>query len=112
MATEQGSRHWWWQRVSALLLVPFTLGFVFAILQHIGDRQSVASAWVAQPAVAVALVAYLVLLFFHAQLGLQVIVEDYVASHRTRHVTLLAIKVVNTLAALAAVVSVLRIALP
>ncbi len=47
---------------------------------------------------------------WHANLGLQVVVEDYVASKGTRVVVLLAIKFALVVAALVGVLSVLRIA--
>lgn len=106
----EGSRHWWLQRISALLLIPLTLWFMFAILDHIGDAHWLATAWIARPEVAAALIAYLVFLFFHAQLGLQVIIEDYVSSRRARRKTLLALQAVNWLGAAVAVFSVVRIA--
>ena len=107
--SEKGSRHWWLQRISALVLIPLTLWFVFAILGHIDDSHRAATQWIAQPGVAIALVVYLIFLFFHTQLGLQVIIEDYVSSPKTRHKTLLAMKVINGLGGVIAVFSVLRI---
>ena len=107
---DKGSHHWWLQRISALLLIPLTLWFMFAILDHIGDAHWLATAWIARPEVAAALIAYLVFLFFHAQLGLQVIIEDYVANHGARRKTLLALQAVNWLGAAVAIYSVLRIA--
>ncbi len=83
---------------------------MFAILGHIGDGHRAATAWIAQPPVATALIAYLVFLFFHAQLGLQVIIEDYVSSHGTRRKILLVMQAVNGLGGIVAVLSVLRIA--
>lgn len=108
-ARESGARHWWLQRLSALALIPLTLWFVFAILARIDDAHPAALAWIAQPAVAVALCVYAALMFFHAQLGLQVVVEDYVAE-ASRGKILLALKVANLLGALAAILSVLSIA--
>ncbi|MDD9856881.1 MAG: succinate dehydrogenase, hydrophobic membrane anchor protein [Gammaproteobacteria bacterium] len=106
----KASRHWWLQRISALALIPLTLWFVFTILGHVGDSHRAAAAWVARPGVAAALIAYLAVMFYHAQLGLQVIVEDYVSAQKARDMTLLATRVVNSLAGAAAVGAVLYIA--
>ena len=106
----KGSRHWWLQRISALLLIPLTVWFMFAILDRIGDTHGRVTAWIAEPGVAPALIAYLVVLFFHAQLGSQVIVEDYISSPGTRQKTLRALQVINWLAAAVSVYSVVRIA--
>ena len=110
-ASGEGAHHWWLQRVSALALVPLTLWFVWAILIHIGAEHHVATAWIAQPEVALLLILYLLFTFFHAQLGLQVVIEDYISSEGVRMVILLVMKAVNLLAAAAALFSVLRIAL-
>ncbi len=109
-AEHAGSRHWWLQRVCALPLIPLTLWFVFAIRDHIGAGHQAVAAWIAQPVVAAALIVYLACLFFHAHLGVQVIVEDYMPSRRARAKTLLAMKAVHIVAATVAIVSVLRIA--
>ena len=109
-SAHKGARHWWLQRLTALVLIPLTLWFVFAILGRIDDAHWLAAAWVAEPRVAWALIAYLVFLFFHAQLGLQVIVEDYVSAPGARRKTLWALQAVNWLGAAVAVYSVARIA--
>jgi len=105
------SRHWLWQRATAVALVPLTLWFVFNILSAIGDSHAAAVAWAAQPGVAAALIAYLAAMFYHAQLGLQVVVEDYVAAPATRARLLLALRLINGVAAAIASAAVLIIAL-
>jgi len=105
------SRHWLWQRATAVALVPLTLWFVFNILSAIGDSHAAVVAWAAQPGVAAALIAYLAAMFYHAQLGLQVIVEDYVAAPATRARLLLALRLINGVAAAIASAAVLIIAL-
>ncbi len=100
-----------WQRISAVLLVPLSLWFVYTILNHIGNTQQVAAAWIADPKVAVALGVYLVIMFFHSQLGLQVVVEDYVSSEKKCNAIIMLMKVVNLLAGLLAIWAVLRIAI-
>ena len=107
-APDKGSRHWWLQRASALALAPLTPWFVFAILNHIGDVHPAASAWIARPGVALALAAHPVLLFFHAQLRLQVTVEDYISSAAVRREILLGLYTVSLLSRHVADFSVLR----
>ncbi|MGR3984152.1 MAG: succinate dehydrogenase, hydrophobic membrane anchor protein [Gammaproteobacteria bacterium] len=106
----KGAHHWLWQRATALALAPLSVWFVFSILGRIDDAQHAAAAWVAQPGVAAALCVYLIAAFAHAQLGLQVIAEDYIASDNARGKSVLALGVINTLAAAAAIFAVLRIA--
>lgn len=104
-ATRPGhaSRHWRWQRATAVALIPLTLWFVFAVVARIGDSHAAAVAWVAQPGVAAGLIIYLAAAFYHAQLGLQVIVEDYVAAESARARTLRALRLINGVAAAVAI---------
>ena len=110
-ASGEGSHHFWHQRVTAIALVPLTLWFVFSILGHIGGDYRTVTAWVAQPGVALALILYFVCMFYHAQLGLQVVIEDYVHTEWVRLVALLSMKALFIVTGAAAILAVLRIAL-
>lgn len=110
-ASGEGSHHWWLQRVSAIALVPLSLWFVFSIVSHIGDDYSEVVAWISQPSVALMLILYIGFMFFHAQLGVQVVIEDYVHSEPLKIVSLLLVKATAIVAGLAAILSVLRIML-
>ncbi len=107
----QGSHHWWLQRVTALALVPLSLWFVFSVIGHIGDTHESVMAWVAQPGVALLLVFYLGFMFFHAQLGVQEVIEDYVHTESVKVVSLMLIKGLTLVFGLVSIFAVLRIAL-
>jgi succinate dehydrogenase / fumarate reductase membrane anchor subunit len=110
-ASGEGSHHWWVQRVTAIALAPLSLWFVFAMMSHVGDSHEVAIAWISHPGVAVLLVLYLGFMFFHAQLGLQVVIEDYVHNETIKLVFMLLMKGLCLLAGLASIFAVLRVAL-
>lgn len=107
----KGSRHWWWQRVSAVALIPLTLWFMFAVVDHIGDDYATVVGWIGQPYVAILLVLYLGFMLFHGQLGVREIIEDYVHDHKLKSISLLVIKVILIVSALAGLYSILHIAL-
>lgn len=109
--SEKGSRHWWLQRVSAIALIPLTLWFMYAVVQHVGDDFDTLRAWIDQPLVTLLLVANIVLMFFHAQLGMQEVIEDYVHGLAMKKTCLLAIKIVLSGAALIAIYSLSKISL-
>jgi succinate dehydrogenase / fumarate reductase membrane anchor subunit len=108
-SAKDGTGHWWQQRVSAIALALLTPWFVFFAVCHAGgDHASVRTA-IAQPLNASLLLAFVLTLFWHARLGLQVVVEDYI--HGWQEVALqLAIKFVFALAAIVSVLSIGRIA--
>ncbi|MGB7290373.1 MAG: succinate dehydrogenase, hydrophobic membrane anchor protein, partial [Candidatus Macondimonas sp.] len=66
--------------------------------------------WIARPTVTVALVTLLIALFYHAQLGLQVVLEDYVHAEGLKLASLVAVRFACLLLGLLGVISVLRIA--
>ncbi len=110
-ASGEGSRHWWTQRLSALALIPLTLWFLFSIVNQLGQEHSAVHEWVANPVTAILLILYSIFMFYHAQLGVQVVIEDYVHHHGVRLILLIFSKVVLLLFGLLAVFSVLQIAL-
>lgn len=77
-SAKDGTHHWWMQRLSALLLLPLCVFFAC----HVRDIAQADHArfldFVTRPAVAVAGIAFIVAAFYHAALGVQVIIEDYV----------------------------------
>ncbi len=77
-AAKSGFSHWWLQRVTSVALIPLMLWFAFSVASF-GDMHYAAFVeWVQSPIVTVLLILLLVTLFYHLQLGLRVIIEDYV----------------------------------
>src|SRR3546814_6816815 len=77
-SAKDGTGHWWAQRVTALALVPLTVWFVASVIGMAGADHASFVAWIASPLVAGLMILLIVATFHHAQLGLQVIIEDYV----------------------------------
>lgn len=110
-SAKEGLHHWWMQRVTAVVMVPLTLWFVFAVASRVGAGYEAVAGWVANPCVAVALVIYFAALFYHSALGVQVVVEDYVHQGTVKIIALFANKLAHLVFGVAAVLAVLRIAL-
>jgi succinate dehydrogenase / fumarate reductase membrane anchor subunit len=77
-SAKEGVEHWWLQRVTAVALVPLTLWFVVAVVRISGADIDTVRDWVGRPLPAILLVLLLIATFWHAALGLQVVIEDYV----------------------------------
>jgi succinate dehydrogenase / fumarate reductase membrane anchor subunit len=108
-SARDGTSHFWHQRLTALLLVPLVLWIGLCIAALPADYAALVS-WVQQPLVTVALVLLVIAVFYHAQLGLQVIIEDYISSHARRTVVLLLSNLLCLFFGTVGVVSVLKIA--
>jgi len=107
-SAKDGTGHFWHQRLTALLLIPLVLWLGFSLAAMPVDHATFVG-WVQQTWVTVALVLLLIVVFYHAQLGLQVIIEDYISSHSKRTVTLLLSNLVCLLFGTIGVISVLKI---
>ena len=103
-----GTQHWWVQRLTAVALLLLTPWLLALLIGLIGADQYTVRMALAQPLTASLLLAFVLSLFWHAQLGLQVVVEDYV--HGWPEVALqILIKFAYTLGALASALAIGRI---
>jgi len=109
-SAKEGTHHFWVQRVTAVALIPLTLWFVFSLARLPSVDYDVVHWWVAAPSVAIALVLFLGCVLYHSMLGVQVVVEDYVAGEAAKIATLLLSKFVHAIAAVAGIFAVLKIA--
>jgi succinate dehydrogenase / fumarate reductase membrane anchor subunit len=109
-SAKEGVQHWWAQRLTALALVPLVLWFVASIAFLAGADHGAFVAWVARPFNAVLMVVLLAAGFHHAQLGLQVVIEDYVHGEASKLVALILVKFAAVVLALAGIFTVLKIA--
>lgn len=90
-AAHSGTEHFWLQRTSALALIPLSVWFMAKLMgMLVGADRAVVAEWFKDPVVAILMGVFLVALFTHARLGMQVIIEDYV-HNETRKMLLLAI---------------------
>lgn len=110
-SAQHGVGHWWVQRVTAAALIALGLWFVVTVLALLHADYATAKAAVARPWNALLLILFIATAFWHAVLGLQVVIEDYVHTRWKEVVLLVAVKFVAVLAAAAGVFAVLRIAL-
>jgi len=106
-----GAAHWWAQRLTSLALLPLTLWFLCALIRMIGATRGDVVFWMAGPLPIVLMIALVIATFYHLQLGLQVVIEDYVTTDALRVASILLMKGVSVLLALACIVSVLRLGL-
>jgi succinate dehydrogenase / fumarate reductase membrane anchor subunit len=110
-SAKEGVTHWWRQRLSALALVPLTLWFVISVIGLVGADYATFVAWVKNPMVAMLLVLLLAATFYHAALGLQVVVEDYVHGEAARITMLLLMWLLCIVFAARGILAVMKLAL-
>jgi succinate dehydrogenase / fumarate reductase membrane anchor subunit len=106
-----GTSHWWMQRVSAVALIPLSFWLITLLELSFNAPYQETVAWLAAPVNTVCIVAWVLAVFYHAALGLQVVIEDYIAAEGIKIVAVWTVNLSFLLLALAALVAVFRILL-
>ena len=110
-AAKTGTEHFVHQRHTATALVGLSIWFVVFVLSLLGSDYITAVDAVAKPWNAILLVGFLIAMFWHAQLGLQVVLEDYVHTSLPALALQTTVKFIAVLGAIVSVFAVARIAL-
>lgn len=109
-SAKEGTGHFWQQRVTAIALIPLVLLFILPFARSLGGEFATAQATYSSPFNAIIAILFIITAFRHLQLGLQVVIEDYVPSHGTRTICLLINTLLTSAFAIAGVFAVAKIA--
>ncbi len=108
-SAKEGTHHWWLQRLTAVALIPLSLWFIASLIT-IADADYVAVVeWMRSPIVTVLLLCLIWVLFHHAQLGVQVVLEDYVHSEWLKVASIVALKFAVVVLGLLSAIAVLKV---
>ncbi|HEY0861079.1 MAG TPA: succinate dehydrogenase, hydrophobic membrane anchor protein [Pseudoxanthomonas sp.] len=110
-SAKTGTAHFVNQRLTATALVLLGIWFLVFVVSLLGADYVTATEAVSRPWNAVLLVGFLIAMFWHAQLGLQVVLEDYVHHSLLALVVQTAVRFIAVLGAIISVFAVARIAL-
>jgi succinate dehydrogenase / fumarate reductase membrane anchor subunit len=91
-SAKEGVGHWWAQRLTAIALIPLLLWFVASVVPLVGAELRIVREWISSPVNSVLLLTLIVAVFHHAQLGLQVVIEDYVHRGWLKLASVIAVK--------------------
>jgi len=110
-SAKSGLHHWWHQRVSAVAMVGLVSWMVVLLFSLAEADYQTALTMLAHPVNATVVVLFVAVGLWHASLGLQVVLEDYVANEGVRLIAILAVKMAASVTAILAILSVLKVAL-
>jgi len=110
-SAKEGIHHFVIQRMTAVALVPLTLWLVWLVLRVLHADYAQARALVHDPINATLLHALVLALFWHVQLGVQVVLEDYVHTRWLEVTAQVLVKFFCVFGALACGFAIVRIAL-
>ena len=108
-SAKQGVHHWWAQRITAIALIPLVAWFAISLIMMSGADYNVVRAWIGSPVVMVLLTLTIVIGLHHGQLGMQVVIEDYVHNDGMKLALIVLMRFIAVFFGLAAIVAILRI---
>mgnify|MGYP006233518885 FL=1 len=111
-SAKEGSNHWWWQRLTAIMLIPLTLWFVASIWWLVvgGATYEAFQDWLSGPVAAILMLLLIGAMFYHLKLGLQVVIEDYVHNKPLKWAILIKLNIGCVVGAVAAIYSTIAVA--
>ena len=109
-SAKDGTSHWWAQRVTAVALIPLSIWFIFSIISLVGIDQNGFKTWLDMPGSFVLMTLFLIALFYHIQLGLQVVIEDYVHNERNKVSLLIFNKLLAVFCVVSSIAALMKIA--
>lgn len=93
--SHEGTGHWWAQRVTAVTMIPLTIWFAVSLMAIAGQEREFVVSWFGHPFSALALVSVVIVGVYHAVLGLQVVIEDYIHAEWLRLASLWGVRSVG-----------------
>lgn len=108
-SAKDGVGHWWAQRLTAIALIPLVVWFAISLVMLSGQDYTVVRAWIGSPLVMMLLILTIGVGLHHGQLGLQVVIEDYVGNDGWKLALIVIVKFIAVLFGLGAIVAILRI---
>ena len=109
-SAKDGTEHWWGQRLSAVALVVLGVWLTVSVTAFESFAYTVVVTWMQAPLNCVMLILTVLTLAYHSQLGVQMVVEDYVHAAGLKIATLIVSTFIHGLLAVAGVFSLLKLA--
>ncbi|GGZ08217.1 succinate dehydrogenase, hydrophobic membrane anchor protein [Novosphingobium colocasiae] len=110
-SAKSGAHHWLLQRFTAIGNLLLVLWLVVSILMLPNLHYASVIEWIVKPVPATAMALLVISTFWHARLGLQVVVEDYVHEHANKFACIAALNLAAFGGAAFGVFCIIRLAL-
>jgi succinate dehydrogenase / fumarate reductase membrane anchor subunit len=109
-SAREGAEHWWHERLSSVATLLLFVWLIVSLLRLPALDHRGVTEWLRDPLAAVPMILLVAATFWHLQMGLKVIIEDYVHDEGNRFLSILLLNFAAVGAAAFAIFAVLKIA--
>jgi len=110
-SAHNGAHHWLVQRFTAIGNLILVLWFAGSLLMLPNLHYATVAEWIARPVPATAMALLVISTFWHARLGMQVMLEDYLHEHANKFAAIAALNLTAFAGAAFGLFCVIRLAL-
>jgi succinate dehydrogenase / fumarate reductase, membrane anchor subunit len=110
-AAHSGTQHFWRQRITAVALIPLSIWFAVSVLKLVGAEEVGVLTFFQHPLNAGLMGIFVVILLYHMQIGLQVVIDDYAHSAGLKVALILLNRGFAILVGVTSIIALLRIAI-
>ena len=93
-SADHATRHFRHQRITALVLIPLSVWMLVFLNKALNASYTDTIDWLVSPINAAAVILWIISVFYHAAIGVQVVLEDYVSTIPSRTAAIVASKLV------------------
>ena len=97
------------QRLTAIANIPLTIGAILIVMSLIGSTHAAVARTLGSTPVAIVMLLFVISVFYHMRIGMQVIIEDYVHGERAKYALLILNAFYTFAAGFAAVFAILKL---
>jgi succinate dehydrogenase / fumarate reductase membrane anchor subunit len=108
-SAKSGTSHWWMQRVTAVVMIPLTIWVIIFLNLSINAPYLQTVLWLSKPFNSTSILVWALAVCYHAAIGLEVVIEDYVANKGLKLVLVWAEKFAFLFLAIMSFLAVIRI---
>ena len=109
ISSSEPVRHWWAQRLTAVALIPLSLWFIYSLTTMLTANYDTVVLWLSNLKNSLLMLFFILILYYHALLGLQVVIEDYIHAEGLKISSLVIVKGASLLLGVASVFAILKV---
>ncbi|MBO0755604.1 MAG: succinate dehydrogenase, hydrophobic membrane anchor protein [Bradyrhizobiaceae bacterium] len=108
-SARSGTEDFWYERLTAVALVPLTAAVILIVMSLLGRNHAAVVQILGSPIVAIIMLLFVLTTAYHMKLGMQVVIEDYVHDEAMKYTLLIGNLFFCVVVALAASFAILKL---